>query len=211
MLTRNQREVLEASNYDLGRFYVRLNLKDDDDINWFEKYEKDYDEHSKVVEQLQEMSDAWNAADLAEREEIVREKLDKRAEAVENNIEESKEKLKGLSKALTEMTQLSGDEVLDSDHVTENNLMVELLEELSTNKAAIESMKKTLTGIQGADISEEVSIYDIQLRDSLKFNSDALVTIGKNRELMRERKVYLMNTFQISEEEFEEIKQEIYG
>jgi len=206
MLTKYQLELLIGNDYNIGKFYIALNAKDDNGINWLTFYGKKETASLEAINDLENQILEWGAADRAEQEEIVRAYVYEDDQVLLNNIKLEQDVISGVSNVVHQISNMAVDGELDSDHISENNLLTELMEVVADRRESVDSMDGMVLGTT-FDMDREIKEHAKDMLTDLAFHRKALDESIKNKVMMDERQEWLKTTFKISEEESEEIIQ----
>lgn len=203
-LTQHQLQLLIDSDYDVGKFYIALNTKDDNGINWFKYYDERLEECVAEITSLTEDLEVWAQADQFDREALVKQANEEADAIIQAEIDKLSDIVRGLSKVIHGVTSLAADSKIDPQHISENNLMTEILEEISQKNETISKLKSKLLG-DSINLEKEVLSHEKALKESLKQYEEEVVSLTENRDMMLERQSWLQDTFNISDDEKQEI------
>jgi len=203
-LTEHQLYLLIDNDYDIGKFYTALNARDDDNTNWFTYYDNNIAGNKGHIEWIRGLLDTWQNADQYEREQIIKDKVALSDKSLQDEIDEDKVHVRKLSKVIHEVTTMASEGKFDPRYIQESNLMTELLEEITDINEEVSECGDSLVG-DDINYSKELARYDQLLIDELELCEKSVVEDTENKALMEERQQWLCDTFDISEEEKQEI------
>ena len=203
-LTKHQLNLLIENDYNIGKFYIALNTKDDNFINWFTFYDIELTKIMQKVKVLKEEIKIWESANQFERETIIKKLTINNDNDLKAIIDKNTKIVRGLSNVIHEITGLAAENKLDPQHISENNLMTELLENISDINDNIFKLKSMIKADK-INYEKEISAHTKELYEELEHAEAEIVSHTKNKALMKERQQWLCDTFEISEEEKQRI------
>ena len=199
-LTNHQLNLLVENDYDIGKFYIALNVQDDNLINWTTFYDEALTEAQQTVKELKDEIAEWESADQYKREAILKKINDDGDAVLQKEIDKDMKIVRGLSKVIHEVTTYASESKLDPQHISESNLMPEILENISQTNDRMSDMKSMLRNGE-MNLEKEVMEHTKALRESLEQTEAEIVSHTKNKRMIEERMEWLCTTFEISGEE----------
>ena len=203
-LTNHQLNLLIDNDYDIGKFYIALNVQDDNLINWTTFYGEALKESQELYDDLKKELDEWESADQYKRETILKKINDDADDVLQKEIDKDMKVVRGLSKVIHEVTTYASENRLDPQHISESNLMTEILENISKLNDRMSDMKSMLKKGE-MNLEKEIMEHTKALRESLEQVEAEIVSHKKNKRMIEERMEWLCDTFDISEVEKQEI------
>jgi len=203
-LTNHQLNLLIDNDYDIGKFYIALNVQDDNLINWTTFYGEALKESQELYDDLKKELDEWESADQYKRETILKKINDDADDVLQKEIDKDMKVVRGLSKVIHEVTTYASENRLDPQHISESNLMTEILENISKLNDRMSDMKSMLKKGE-MNLEKEIMEHTKALRESLEQVEAEIVSHKKNKRMIEERVEWLCDTFDISEVEKQEI------
>ena len=199
-LTNHQLNLLVENDYDIGKFYIALNVQDDNLINWTTFYDEALTEAQQTVKELKDEIAEWESADQYKREAILKKINDDGDAVLQKEIDKDMKIVRGLSKVIHEVTTYASEKKLDPQHISESNLMTEILENISNKNDRMSDMKSMLRNGE-MNLEKEIMEHTKALRGSLEQTEAEIVSHTKNKRMIEERMEWLCTTFEISGEE----------
>ena len=203
-LTKYQIDLLINNDYNVGKFYIALNTKDDNGVNWFTYYDDQITRCTVEIAELKKELEIWEVADQFKREEIVSDANRKADEEVQKNIDEEKLIVRGLSRVIHEVTSMASDDKLDPQHISENNLMTDILEEIGNRNDLISELEKEIVG-DILDLEKETILFGKSLKEDMEHFTKEVASHIENNKMMIDRQQWLQDTFEISENDKQKI------
>ncbi len=199
MITKYQMGILKQCGFDLGKFYIALDAKDDNGINWTTFYAEKLAEARAKIKTLEAKLVEWDVADVAEKEEIVRESIWADDQVLIESIDKEKETVKELSRILHEVNLMPSED-LDTEFFSESKLLTELMEEISIINESISEKRQLILDVN-YDLAHEVESYSKDIEKDLMYEKNIEEECIKNQKLMDDRHDWYMKTFNISKDE----------
>lgn len=205
MLTQKQITLLIAENYNLGRFYLALNACDEEGVNHFTLFPKVLKQTRKEIKGVQEELALWESANTVNKKCIIEKIFEMHTDTLQDEIIKEKEVIIKLSKLIHELTTLSSENKLDSEHVSETSIMTELLEEIGDRNTTVSTFKKAIQTNMNYNLEKETVDYEADLRKELAELQIKEQNHIKSVQTMKDRKKWLAKTFNIDNEEVKAI------
>ncbi len=193
-------DLLKKNEFDLGKFYIAMDAKDDNGINWTTFYSEKLVLAQDRIRTLELKLIEWDLADDAEKEEIVRESLFADDQLILKEIDKDKDTIKELSKIIYKVNQMSMNDELDPQFFLESNLLTELMEEVGVLNGYVSDKRKLILGTD-YDMVNEISCYATDIEKDLAYEYNIKTECIKNKKLMEDRHAWYMKTFNVSKKE----------
>jgi hypothetical protein len=204
MLTKYQQGLMEENNYDMGKYLVALNTRDDDGINYFTCYEEQMKEEKAILEALDNEMAIWEGSDNTQREQIVTEKIEGEDEGLQADIDKEKDFVRGLSKIVHQLTTAAGTGKLDETHISDTEMLTGMIEEIQVHNAAIERFSSVQYG-DDYSLLYEMKLYEDNLGDDIKVSVANIEKFRKQADVMTARRTWVASAFDMKQQDVEDL------
>ena len=148
MLSKKGIEILKYVNFDIGKYLICLNTGGSDGINYFNYYTELKNHYKKKIKEVKKNLKTWQLLSQKNKENMALKDIAKKDIIIKNEITDAKELIKGLSKAILNVTTLSTDNKIDPIHFDDNAFTTEILENIQELNKNIKILEETIIGSQ---------------------------------------------------------------
>ena len=209
MLAKNDITILKNCDYNIGKYLVALEAQ-----QYGDKNVKDYEQLLSIDEKKLDIRVAnlkkWLDATQEEQQTIILNKVLLYNNEITTITLELKEDNKHINEMVTTLNHLDFEGKLDRKHVNQNSVISAAIESIAANKEEIEIQQNLFTDVINISYKLEIAQHKKQLENEIENFTKRIVTHTANLELIKDREVWLEDTFKITKDEINETKKE-YG